>query len=91
MDLWKILLVIFGIISLINFFMYGIDKHRAKKGKWRISEKTLLCTSFFGGAIGGYLGMHLFRHKTKHWYFVIVNILGILWQVGLVVYLYIKG
>ena len=91
MKIWEILFIVFGFISVINFFMYGIDKLKAKKNKWRISEKALLCTSFFGGAIGGFLGMQVFRHKTKHWYFIAVNILGILWQVGLIVYLYIKG
>ena len=53
-------------------------------GKWRIPEKALLLLSFLGGAIGGILGMLLFRHKTKHWYFWFVNIVGLLWQAVLV-------
>ena len=56
----------------------------ARRGKWRIPEKALLLLSFFGGAIGGILGMLLFRHKTKHWYFWFVNIVGLLWQAALV-------
>ena len=87
MELWEILIIVFGAISVINFFMYGIDKRKAKKGKWRISEKALLCTSFFGGAIGGFLGMRVFHHKTKHGYFTAVNILGLLWQVFALCYL----
>lgn len=43
-----------------------IDKERAKKREWRISEKTLMTLALFGGACGGVLGMYLFRHKTKH-------------------------
>ena len=86
MELWEILIIVFGAISVINFFMYGIDKRKAKKGKWRISEKALLCTSFFGGAIGGFLGMRVFHHKTKHWYFWVINVLGLLIHVGAVLY-----
>ena len=55
MELWQIFLIVFAVISVVNFFMYGIDKRKAKKGKWRISEKALLLTSFFGGAVGGFI------------------------------------
>ena len=87
MDFWQILVIIFGILSVITFFMYGIDKFKAQKGKWRISEKALLVSSFIGGAVGGFLAMQLFRHKTKHWYFNVVNILGLVWQIGLIAWL----
>ena len=60
------LITYFAIVSLtLCVFMY-IDKQRAIKKEWRISEKTLLTLAFFGGAVGGVLGMYLFRHKTKH-------------------------
>ena len=87
MDFWQILVIIFGILSVITFFMYGIDKFKAQRGKWRISEKALLISSFIGGAVGGLLAMQLFRHKTKHWYFNVVNILGLVWQIGLIAWL----
>lgn len=87
MDFWEILAIIFGVLSVITFFMYGVDKFKAQRGKWRISEKTLLISSFIGGAVGGFLAMQLFRHKTKHWYFNVVNILGLMWQIGLIVWL----
>ena len=87
MDFWEILAIIFGVLSVITFFMYGVDKFKAQRGKWRISEKTLLVSSFIGGAVGGFLAMQLFRHKTKHWYFNVVNILGLVWQIGLIVWL----
>ncbi len=86
----NIVLIAFGIISFVAFAMYGVDKLKAINGSWRISEKALLLTSFFGGALGGLLGMQLFRHKTKHWYFYAVNILGIIWQVALVIFLIVK-
>ena len=87
MDFWEILAIIFGILSVITFFMYGVDKSKAQRGKWRISEKALLISSFIGGAVGGFLAMQLFRHKTKHWYFNVVNILGLMWQIGLIAWL----
>jgi uncharacterized membrane protein YsdA (DUF1294 family) len=87
MDFWEILAIIFGILSVITFFMYGVDKFKAQRGKWRISEKALLISSFIGGAVGGFLAMQLFRHKTKHWYFNVVNILGLVWQIGLIAWL----
>ena len=91
MDFYQILIIIFGVLSLVTFFMYGIDKFKAQRGKWRISEKALLISSFIGGAVGGFLAMQLFRHKTKHWYFNVVNIIGLVWQIGLVVLLVLKA
>ena len=78
------------VISLITLIFYGVDKVKAKKKAWRIAEKTLLCLSFFGGAIGGYIAMFLFRHKTKHWYFHAVNILGLVWQIAVLLWLFAK-
>lgn len=56
-------------VNIIAFLMYGIDKSRARRGKWRISEKTLIGIAVIGGSIGALLGMLVFHHKTKHWYF----------------------
>lgn len=80
-------LIAFGVISLCNFLLYAIDKIKAKMGAWRIPEKTLLLFSFFGGALGGLVGMWLCRHKTRKWYFWFVNFVGLLWQVCLLLYL----
>ena len=57
------------IINLIAFALYGTDKSKAKRGKWRISEKTLIGIALIGGSVGAFLGMHAFRHKTRRWYF----------------------
>ena len=76
-------LIFLGVMSVLAFCLYGSDKRKAKKGKFRTPESVLLGFSFFGGAIGALLGMKMFRHKTKHWYFWFFNILGLIWQVAL--------
>lgn len=53
-------------INAAAFLMYGADKFFAKKGMWRIPEKTLLLSAALGGAFGAFFGMEIFRHKTKH-------------------------
>ncbi len=79
-------MIYFGIflaaVSLAAFILYGADKSKARRGAWRIPEKVLLSLSFFGGAAGGLLGMVLFRHKTRHWYFWAVNFVGLAWQLA---------
>ena len=71
-------------INIIAFFLYGIDKRRAIKGKYRISEYHLLVVSFFGGSLGSLFGMKVFHHKTKKILFWIFNFLFlILWIIGL--------
>ena len=59
------------LINLIGVAVMGMDKAKAKKHAWRIPEKTLFFVSLIGGSVGTWAGMYLFRHKTKHWYFVI--------------------
>lgn len=54
-----------GIMSIITFFLFGVDKLKAKKGIYRIPEKVLVGFSFFFGAIGGVVGMYFFHHKTR--------------------------
>lgn len=55
-----------ALMSLALFFLMGIDKHRARRGRWRIPEKTLFLLALLGGGCGGWLGMRAFHHKTKH-------------------------
>ena len=57
-------------INVVTFAVYGIDKRRARRGAWRVPEKTLFLLPLLGGSLGALLGMRVFRHKTKHWYFV---------------------
>lgn len=58
------------VINLATFAVYGADKRRARRGAWRVPEKTLFLLPLLGGSIGALLGMRVFHHKTKHWYFV---------------------
>ncbi len=59
------------LMNMIGLFLMGLDKSKAKRHAWRIPERTLFLASLLGGSIGTWAGMYLFRHKTKHWYFVV--------------------
>ena len=65
----ELYLILLGVMSLILFILMGSDKRRARRHMRRISEKTLFLFALLGGAAGGLCVMHVFRHKTKHWYF----------------------
>ena len=83
---WIAVIIWLVIINLAAFAVFGIDKKRAKKGQWRIPEKTLFLSAILGGSIGAILGMYIFHHKTKHWYFqigipaiMIIQIAAVYW------------
>lgn len=78
------------LVSLVAFVLYAVDKARARRGVWRIRESLLLGIGFFGGAAGALIAMRAVRHKTKHWYFWAVNILGLLWQLILLGFLFMQ-
>lgn len=63
-------MIYFLIINCIGFIIMIIDKSKAKHHLYRISEKALFTVAIIGGSLGVWLGMYLFHHKTKHWYFV---------------------
>ena len=58
-------------MNILGFLLMLSDKQRAKRGYWRIPERTLFLVAIFGGSLGSILGMCMFHHKTKHWYFVL--------------------
>ena len=87
---YLLFLAAMALVSLVAFFAYGIDKRKAKKGRWRTKESILLGLGFFGGAPGALLGMKVFHHKTKHWYFWAINVAGLSWQVGALLYLFLN-
>jgi len=79
--------VYFCIINVLTFLVYGTDKRRAKKGMSRISERLLLILAILGGAGGAWLGMYVFRHKTRHAKFVIGIPVIVFAYIGLFLYL----
>ena len=62
----KAVIIYLVIINIATFFTFGIDKWKAKRAKWRIREAALLTLAVLGGSIGAWLGMKVWRHKTKH-------------------------
>ena len=87
MEKW--VLIYAALINIIAFFAMGIDKERAQKRYRRIPEKTLLAMAILGGGLGTWLGMYMFRHKTKHDYFVkIVSVVMIIQIVLMFVFLW---
>ena len=88
MELYHYFLIYIGALSFITYLTYTIDKAKAQKGKWRIPEKVLLTLSIIGGACGGLLAMYSIRHKTRHWYFAIINVLSIVIHLMITIYLF---
>ena len=58
-------------MSVLLFTLMGADKRFARRGMRRVPERRLFALALLGGAPGGLLGLYAFRHKTKHWYFVL--------------------
>lgn len=72
-------------INIITFIVYGVDKYKAKRQKWRIRENVLMGLAAIGGFAGAFIGMQTFRHKTKHMKFVVgVPLIAVLWIIGIV-------
>lgn len=83
--IWVFLGICLLILNVFGFIQFGVDKKRAQKGKWRISEASLFTTALLGGSIGCIVGMKVFRHKTKHKSFIIGMPLILLLQIIAVV------
>ena len=77
-------------INAVAFIVYGIDKYKAKKAKWRIPEATLLLLAVLGGSIGAWMGMKVWHHKTMHKKFKYGIPAILLIQIALIAYLHIK-
>ncbi len=70
MNVITLITIYLAVINFISFTVMGIDKLKARKRAWRIPESTLFVLAIIGGSVGSIIGMHLFRHKTRHWYFL---------------------
>lgn len=79
-------LIIYVVWNVVTFLMMGIDKQKAKKDKWRISESALLTSAFAMGGVGSMMGSYVFRHKTNKMKFKILLPLSIIFN-GFIMYL----
>ena len=86
----KNIIIYFVIINILGFLIMYIDKQKAKKGKWRIPEKTLFIITALGGGIGTIAGMYLFRHKTQKLKFVLGFPTILISEIIIVAYILIK-
>lgn len=86
-----ILFVYLFLMNLIGFLSMLIDKRRARKNGWRIRERTLFLLAILGGSIGSLSGMYIFRHKTRHWYFVLGMPLILFLQTALTLFFLIRS
>ena len=89
-QLLKILLAYLIVVNVLTFFMFGIDKWKAKRHQWRIPEATLLGLAVVGGSIGAWLGMKAWHHKTLHKKFQYGIPLILFAQIALVCYLHVR-
>ena len=83
----KLFVIYLAVMNVIGVAVMWSDKKRARLHRWRIPEKVLFGVSLLGGSAGTWAGMYLFRHKTKHWYFVVGMPLILVCQAALAIYL----
>ncbi len=76
-------------MTIVGFLSMYVDKERAKAGKWRVKEASLFIIAFLFGGLGSTIGMWTFRHKTKHWYFVVFMPVAALVSVGAAVAIFL--
>lgn len=70
MNSFDIIILYAVAVNVVSFIVMGVDKRKAIKRAWRIPESTLFVLAIIGGSLGSIIGMHLFHHKTRHWYFL---------------------
>lgn len=88
MTLVQFFLLSLVIWNLIVFTIYGLDKQKAKRGAWRISEKTLLLISLCLGGLGALVGGYFFHHKTRKWYFQVTWYLGLILDIIIIYFIW---
>jgi uncharacterized membrane protein YsdA (DUF1294 family) len=87
----RYIILYFIVINLIGVGIMALDKFKAEKGKWRISEKTLFLVTLLGGGIGTIFGMYKFRHKTKKMYFTIGFPTILILEIAILITMIVKG
>jgi uncharacterized membrane protein YsdA (DUF1294 family) len=89
-NILKIAVIYLLIMNVVGVAVMGADKSKAVHHEWRIPEKVLFLVSLLGGSAGTWAGMYIFRHKTKHWYFVVGMPAILVIQIALVVWVFLK-
>lgn len=84
------LIIYFVLINIITYILYGIDKKKAEKGKWRVPEATLILFAVIGGSLGALCGMTHFHHKTKKIKFFLGVPLILILQIAILVFILFK-
>ncbi len=89
MDIFSIknIIIYFVVVNFLSILMFFIDKKKAEKNLWRISEKALILVSILGGSVGALIGMYTFRHKTKKLKFTVGIPVILILQIVLIIYL----
>ena len=87
MNVYAVIGIYLAVINLVGFAVMGIDKKKAKKRAFRIPEATLFLIAIIGGSIGSIVGMRVFHHKTRHWYFAYGMPAILVLQIALVIFL----
>ena len=87
----KNIIIYLVVINIIGFLAMFIDKQKAKRGSWRIPEKSLFIITFLGGGVGTISGMYLFRHKTRKIYFTVGFPVILISEIALVVYWFLHS
>lgn len=83
----KFVIIVLLILNIFGFILVSLDKYKAKNRLWRIPERSFFILSILGGSVGVYIGLFLFNHKTRHWYFMTIIPLIILAQIVFIYYL----
>lgn len=91
MNIVSIIALYLTIINITGFAVMGIDKRKAIRHRWRVRESTLFLIALIGGSIGSILGMRVFHHKTRHWYFAYGMPLILIVQILLAVLIFKRG
>lgn len=89
MDIFSIknIIIYFVVVNFLSILMFFIDKKKAEKNLWRISEKALILVSILGGSVGALIGMYTFKHKTKKLKFTVGIPVILILQIVLIIYL----
>ena len=91
MEIKYYLLLALLIWNLVVFFVYAADKLKARRGRYRISERTLILIAFLGGGVGAMLGIHLLRHKITYLKFTVCAPVALILTVAIAVFIFAPG